>query len=351
MRAISIKLKDIFFLVSATIILIFAMTPNPLSAKTSFNFYTPFNRSNPIYSYDTAIHKSVIAEGEKPVLISDQFVFTEGPACDKAGNIYFTDQPDNKIWKYDLKGQLSVFMQNSGRSNGLFFDKNDNLIACADEHNQLWSINKNKRATVLLEDYNGETLNGPNDVWVHPTNGGIYFTDPYYKRDYWKKDHPPQRKQEVYFLPKNNKKAIAVDTKIEKPNGLVGTADGRFLFIADIGSGKVFKYGIDDNGKLINKQLFVNHSTDGMTIDSDGNIYLAGKGVTVYNPEGKLLEYIPIPEEWTANVCFGGKDKNLLFITASKSIYILKMNVKGVQLNVFEDILLKIKKWNQSILR
>lgn len=330
MTVITLKIKDLFFLLSATIILVFAMIPNALEAKTSLNLKIPFKIYNQVLLNDTTIDKSVIAQGEKPVLISDKFVFTEGPACDKEGNIYFTDQPDNKIWKYDLKGQLSVFMQNSGRSNGLFFDKNDNLIACADEDNQLWSINKNGRATVLLEDYNGEIFNGPNDVWVHPVNGGIYFTDPYYKRDYWKKDHPPQRKQQVYFLPKNSKKAIAVETEIEKPNGLVGTADGRFLFIADIGSGKVFKYGIDDDGKLINKKLFANHSTDGMTIDSEGDIYLAGKGVTVYNPEGKLLEYIPIPEEWTANVCFGGKDKNLLFITASKSIYRLKMNVTGV---------------------
>ncbi|MEO6134881.1 MAG: SMP-30/gluconolactonase/LRE family protein [Ginsengibacter sp.] len=330
MKNQTLKIKEIFLLFSVSISLVFASNLMALAAKASSNFF-PMKINNQSSFYDTGIDKSIIVHGEKPVLVSSQFAFTEGPASDKEGNIFFTDQPNNKIWKYDLNGELSVFMENSGRSNGMFFDKNDNLIACADEHNQLWSIDKNKKITVLLKDYNGQTLNGPNDVWVNPVSGGAYFTDPYYKRDYWKKEHPPQRKQQVYFLPKNKKKAIIVETEIEKPNGVIGTADGKFLFIADIGSGKVFKYNISNDGKLINKKLFVNHSVDGMTIDSEENIYMAGKGVSVYNPEGKLIEYIPIPESWTANVCFGGKDKSILFISASKSIYVLKMNVKGVQ--------------------
>ena len=324
------KLKVTFFLL-LTVSTVISLGSHPLTMSCTSHVFHLFKTSEPRKSSDTGIFKSVIAPGEKPVLISDQFAFTEGPACDKAGNIFFTDQPNNKIWKYDLNGELSVFTENSGRSNGLFFDKNDNLVACADEHNQLWSINKNKKVKVLLEDYKGQTFNGPNDVWVHPVSGGIYFTDPYYKRDYWKNDHPSQRKQRVYFLPKDKNKTIIVEAEIEKPNGIVGTSDGKFLFIADIGAGKVFKYGIANNGKLINKKLFVNHSADGMTIDSGGNIYLAGKGITIYNPRGKLIETIPIPEDWTANVCFGGKEKNLLFITASKSIYILKMNVTGVR--------------------
>jgi gluconolactonase len=286
---------------------------------------------NHLNDKDTGINKSIIAPGATPVLISNQFSFTEGPATDKDGNVFFTDQPNNKIWKYDTNGILSVFMEKSGRSNGLYFDKKDNIIACADEHNQLWQISPDKKVKVLVEDYDGKTLNGPNDVWVNPVNGGLYFTDPYYKRDYWEKDHPPMSKQNVYYLPKNKKKPIPVETEIEKPNGIIGTPDGRFLYIADIGARKIFKYRIDKDGRLSDKQLFVNHQTDGMTIDNEGNIYLAGKGITVYNPEGKLIEQIPIPEDWTANVCFGGKKKDLLFITASKSVYTLQMNVKGVQ--------------------
>ncbi len=280
---------------------------------------------------DTGRDKSIIAQGATPVLVSGQFSFTEGPATDKEGNVFFTDQPNDKIWKYDTNGMSSLFMEKSGRSNGLYFDRKGNIIACADEHNQLWKISKDKKVKVLVRDYDGQTFNGPNDVWVQPVNGGIYFTDPYYKRDYWEKNHPPMRKQNVYYLPKNKKKPVSVETEIEKPNGIIGTRDGRFLYIADIGAGKIFKYSINRDGRLSNKQLFVNHQTDGMTIDNQGNIYLAGKGVAVYNSQGQLIEQIPIPESWTANVCFGGKKKNLLFITASKSIYILQMSVTGVQ--------------------
>ncbi|MEO9003462.1 MAG: SMP-30/gluconolactonase/LRE family protein [Ginsengibacter sp.] len=280
---------------------------------------------------DTSINKSIIAPGSTPVLISDQFSFTEGPATDKEGNIFFTDQPNNKIWKYDINGELSLFMDKAGRSNGLYFDKKGNIIACADEHNQLWKISPDKKVKVLVEDYDGKTFNGPNDVWVNPINNGIYFTDPYYKRDYWPKDHPPMRKQNVYYLSNNKKTAVPVKVEIQKPNGIIGTPDGRYLFIADIGAGKIFKYKINGNGRLSGKEIFASQQTDGMTIDSEGNIYLAGKGVTVYNPKGQIIEQIPIPESWTANVCFGGKEKDILFITASKSIYTLQMTVKGVQ--------------------
>src|SRR5688500_12851527 len=127
---------------------------------------------------------SVVAKGSVPVLVSSEFLFTEGPAVDAEGNVYFTDQPNDKIMKWSTDGSLSVFMEGTGRSNGLFIDKNGNLIACADLNNQLWMIDKNKNVTVLVKDFEGKKLNGPNDVWVDP-QGGMYFTDPFYKRDYW----------------------------------------------------------------------------------------------------------------------------------------------------------------------
>ena len=133
---------------------------------------------------DTGSNESLLSV-DKPVLISDQFSFTEGPAADKEGNIFFTDQPNNKIWKYDINGKLSLFMDNTRRSNGLFFDKNGNIISCADEQNQLVSIDTDKKKiTVLASNFEGENFNGPNDVWVNSTNGNIYFTDPYYERNY-----------------------------------------------------------------------------------------------------------------------------------------------------------------------
>jgi gluconolactonase len=270
-----------------------------------------------------------IEPGATLQMISNQFSFTEGPAANKNGDVYFTDQPNNKIWKYSTDGELSVFMHNAGRSNGMHFDKEGNLLTCADEKNELWSISPDGKVTVLLTDHEGRKFNGPNDLWVHP-NGHIYFTDPYYQRSYWSRTAPEIEGQHVYRLNRGEKQAIVVDKEHKQPNGIIGSSDGRVLYVADIGDGKTYRYTITEDGGLTDRRLFVEQGSDGMTLDSEGNLYLTGDGVTVYDAQGKKLGQIPVPAKWTANVCFGGKDKNLLFITASESVYTLKMRVRGI---------------------
>ena len=275
-----------------------------------------------------SIQNDIVAEGATLRLISNQFSFTEGPAADAEGNVYFTDQPNDKIWKYGTDAKLSVFLQKTGRSNGMYFDAKGNLITCADEQNQLWSISPNKKITVLVNDFNGLKLNGPNDVWVHP-NGTFYFTDPYYQRDYWERKKPEIEEQRTYMLQKSKALKIAAEN-FKKPNGIIGTPDGKYLYIADIGDNKTYRFNIETDGTLTNRKLFVEQGSDGMTIDNRGNIYLTGDGITVYNAEGNKIRQIAVPAGWTANVCFGGNNKNQLFITASESLYVLDMNVKGV---------------------
>jgi gluconolactonase len=283
-------------------------------------------QTNDIHSQKNS--SPVVADGATLQLISDQFSFTEGPATDKEGNVFFTDQPNNKIWKYDTNGKLSVFLSDSGRSNGMFFDKNGNLISCADEHNQLWSISPERKITVLVKGFHGHLFNGPNDVFVTPADG-IYFTDPYYQRSYWTRKAPDLDGQKVYFLKEKNDAVVVVDD-LKKPNGIVGTPDGKYLYIADIEGNKTYKYTIAENGILKDQKVFTDMGSDGMTIDDKGNIYLTGNGVTVFNPEGKKIEHIDVPAKWTGNITFWGKERNYLFITASENIYILKMKVKGV---------------------
>ena len=280
---------------------------------------TTFKVSAQTVLYDTA---------EKPQLISKQFAFTEGASTDKYGNVFFTDQPNNKIWEYDVNGKLSLFLDSAGRSNGMYFDHKGNLITCADEHDQLWSISPSKKIKVLVTDLDGKLMNGPNDIWVD-NEGGIYMTDPYYQRDYWTRKKPDLDGQKVYYLPKGSHHPIMVADDIKQPNGIVGTPDGKYLYVADIGADKTYKYTIGKNGALSNQILVINQGSDGMTLDEKGNIYLTGKGVNIYDPTGKKIGHIEINEPWTANLCFGGKDKNVLFITASTAIYTIKMNVKG----------------------
>jgi len=275
---------------------------------------------------------AILAGSATPQLLSRQFKFTEGPAADKAGNIFFTDQPNNKIWKYGVDGKLGVFLEKSGRANGLYFDKKGNLLACADEHNEIWSIAPDGKATVLLKDAQGHRLNGPNDLWLHPSSGIIYFTDPYYQRDYWtrKAPDPGLGGQKLYYLPKGQAQPIVADDQLQKPNGIIGTPDGKLLYVADIEANKTYRYRIAPDGTLTDRQLFVAQGSDGMTIDNEGNVYLTGKGVTVYNAAGQHIQHIDVPAEWTGNVCFGGKDRKTLFITASDAVFVLPMRVHGV---------------------
>ena len=263
-------------------------------------------------------------------LISSQFEFTEGASVDKEGNIFFTDQPNDKIWKYGIEGKLSLYMEKSGRANGTYFDKKGNLIVCADENNQIWSIDKNKKVVVLFSDFEGRKVNGPNDLWID-AKGGIYFTDPYYQRNYWTRKASEINGERVYYIPKGSKKAIVVADGLVRPNGIVGTPDGKLLYVADRVADVTYKYQINSNGTLSNRELILKQGSDGMTLDSDGNIYITGKGVDIYKPSGEKIGHINVPENWCGNICFGGKNRNVLFITASKSFYSIVTNARGVE--------------------
>ena len=133
-----------------------------------------------------AAESPIIAPGAKLTVLAGGFEFTEGPAADAQGNVFFTDQPNDRIMKWSTDGKLTTFMKPCGRSNGLCFDAQGNLWACADEKNEMWRIDPAGKVTVVVKDYQGKLLNGPNDVWLRP-DGGLYFTDPYYPRPYWKR--------------------------------------------------------------------------------------------------------------------------------------------------------------------
>jgi gluconolactonase len=270
----------------------------------------------------------LIQPGAKLEKLADGFLFTEGPSADSKGNVYFTDQPNDRIMIWSTSGQLSTFMQPSGRSNGLSFDTKGNLWSCADEKNELWEIAPDKSVTRIPSKYQDKALNGPNDVWI-ADNGFVYFTDPFYKRTWWDHTSQPQEIQGVYLLSPDHKKIVRVIDDLVQPNGIVGTPDGKTLFVADIGGNKTWSYTINPDGQLTNKTLFCEMGSDGMTIDTNGNIYLTGKGVTVFNRAGKRIGNIEVPESWTANVCFGDHDMKSLFITASKGLYRLRMKIMG----------------------
>ena len=218
----------------------------------------------------------IIATGARLEKLAGGFAFTEGPTSDKTGNVYFTDQPNNRILKWGVDGKLTTFMQPAGRANGMYFDAGGNLVACADEQTELWSIAPGGTRTVLAKSYEGKPLNGPNDVWVRP-DGGLYFTDPFYKRDWWAYGARPQDSEQVYFLSADWKTLRRVTADFVRPNGIIGTPDGRTLYVADIGAGKTYAFDIQADGSLANKRLQCDLGSDGMTLDAEGNLYLTGQ--------------------------------------------------------------------------
>ncbi|MCP4453556.1 MAG: SMP-30/gluconolactonase/LRE family protein [Planctomycetes bacterium] len=266
---------------------------------------------------------SLIADGATVQKLAGDFRFTEGPAADSEGHVFFTDIPNNRIHRWALDGKLSTFRENSGGANGLFFDKSGSLLACEGGGRRLVSINRNGAPTVLADSYNRKPFNSLNDLWIAP-DGRLFFTDPRYGN----RDGMEQDGEHVYSLTPDRKTLTRVIDDMVRPNGLIGTPDGKILYVTDNAGGKTFSYRIQKNGALADKTLFAPEGSDGMTIDEQGNIYLTHRAVRIYNPKGTLIETIQVPEG-PANVCFGGKDRKTLFITARTSLYSVRMKVKG----------------------
>jgi len=199
-----------------------------------------------------------------------------------------------------------------------------NLLACEGGNRRLVSINPQGKVTVRVDKYDNKMLNSPNDIWIDP-KGGIYFTDP----RYGPRDNLEQDGEHVYYLSPDRKKLIRVIDDMVRPNGVIGTPDGKLLFAADHGANKTYVYTINKDGTLSDKRLFAPEGSDGMTMDSEGRVYLTGSAVSVYDSAGNKIETIEVPER-PSNVCFSGKDKQTLFITAQTSLYSVRMQVKGL---------------------
>ena len=159
--------------------------------------------------------------------------------------------------------------------------------------------------------------------------GGMYITDPFYKREYWDHTTMALDTEQVYYLPLGATKLTRVTSDLNKPNGITGTPDGKKLYVADIGADRTYVYDIQPDGSLANKKLFCAKGSDGMTIDERGDLFLCGHGVTIFDRNGNQIEHINVPQPWTANVSFGGPDHRTLFITASRRLYSIRLNFSG----------------------
>ncbi len=276
-------------------------------------------------------------------------VFTEGPAADADGNVFFTEIRGNRILKWGPNGQLSVFREPSYRANGLAFDAQGRLVACegADVgggRRVTRTDMKTGRIEVLAERYQGKRLNSPNDLDID-SRGRIYFSDP----RYGDQSAREMETEDLYRIELDGRLTrVLTRPEIEKPNGLLVSPDGKTLFVADTAAGPprqstIKRFDIGPDGKVVNGRIHYSfgggRGADGMAIDVKGNIYAAAgvntgppenlAGIYLISPEGQLLGRVPIPEDSVTNCAFGGPDLRTLYITAGKNLYRIRTQNPG----------------------
>lgn len=268
----------------------------------------------------------------QPVKLHTGFAFTEGPAADREGNIYFSDIPNKKIHIVNPKGEISLFTDMSSSSNGLMFNKKGELLACEMEGQVVsWDV-KSKKRTVVAGKFEGNRFNAPNDL-VIDKDGGVYFTDPVFKAP----KPLPQGKLAVYYVTPSGTVSRLIDD-LPNPNGVILSPDEKTLYVIPSGQSDMMAYPIESPGKIGKGRVFctlkqpegkTGTGGDGLTIDTKGNLYITSAlGLQVFDSAGKMLGIIAVPEQ-PANVTFGGPDNKTLYITARTSLYTIPTQATG----------------------
>jgi len=276
---------------------------------------------------------AVAADESKPTRLLTGFQFTEGPAADRKGNMFFTDIPNQRIHRIDTKGKLTTFRKKSGRANGLMFNAKGELVACEGGNGRVVAIAADgKTVRVLADKFNGKRFNAPNDL-VIDKRSGVYFTDP----EFGRKIKKPQGTFAVYYISEPGKVTRVVES-LPHPNGVILSPDEKTLYVVPSRSAKVMAYPIEAPGKLGKARVFFellqpegrkDTGGDVRTVDTDGNLYITSHlGVQVVSPKGKHIRTLKFPEK-PSNVTFGGKHNKTLYVTARKSVYTLKVNATG----------------------
>jgi len=267
------------------------------------------------------------------------FKFTEGPAFNDS-HLYFTDIPNNRIMRTDLKGTLETFLENAGNCNGLMFDGKNSLIACRMgrlespvAEAELIAIDvATKQVKSLSSKYDGKRYNACNDL-VIDKSGGVYFTDPRYGAP-----EPWPQVKEAFYYRSSKGEVTKLGDDIAAPNGIILSPDESTLYVVASMQKQVHAYAVKSPGVLTDKRVLFeikqptdkeNSGGDGLSVDVQGNLYITTDlGVQVVSKDGKLLGIIAFPEQ-PANCAFGGRDRKTLFATCRTGLYSVEMPIAG----------------------
>jgi gluconolactonase len=264
--------------------------------------------------------------------------WTEGPAYFPAGRyLVFSDIPNDRVLRWDeTTGAVGVFRQPASYSNGHTVDRRGRLVSCEQGNRRVTRTEHDGTVTVLADRYDGKRLNSPNDV-VERADGSLWFTDPSYGID---SDYEGNRAESeigachVYRVEPATGRVLVVADDFERPNGLAFSADERILYVADTRRRHIRRFTVGDDDRLTGGQVFATcdaGSFDGLRLDAVGRVWAAAHdGLHCFSPDGELLGKLHIPEI-VANLTFGGPRLNHLYITATTSVYTLRVNFNGVR--------------------
>jgi gluconolactonase len=245
--------------------------------------------------------------------------------------LLFSDIPANRIHRWDDKGGVSVYRAESNGTNGNCRDLEGRLISCEHQARRVTRTERDGTVTVLADRFEGKRFNSPNDVVVK-SDGTVWFTDPPYGLP--KGEQKELDKNYVFRLDPKTKEIKVVIGDCDMPNGLAFSPDGRRLYVADSGKPKHIRvFDVAADGSVSGGAVFCtidNGAPDGIRVDTAGRVYSSAKdGVQIFSADkGELIGKILLPES-CANLCFGGKDRNELYMTASKSLYRIKLVTGG----------------------
>ena len=271
----------------------------------------------------------VIAPGATLEKLAGGFEFTEGPTSDRDGNVFFTDQPNNRILKWSVDGTLSTFLQPAGRSNGMYFDAGGNLLACADEKTELWSIAPDGTHTVLARAFDGQAAQRPERCLGAAGRRALLHRSVLQARLVGLQHAPAGQRAGLLPVRRSQDAGAGHRPISSSPTASSARRTAGRCSSPTSAPARPTRFDIQPDGSLTNRRLRCELGSDGMTLDTEGNLYLTGQGVSVFDPNGKKIEQIDVPEPWTANVSFGGRDHQTLFITASKGLYAIRLRVRG----------------------